>query len=250
MRIIAITGAARGIGEATARHFAAEGSRCILLDIDPAAEQTAASLEPQGLYLPCDVSSRASVEAAFAEIRARFGGLDVLVNNAGIEIQGTATELAEEDWDRILDVNLKGAWLCCRSAIPLMEGRAHPVVVNVSSVQAFVVQRRVTAYAASKAGMNSLTRSIAADYAPWLRAVSVCPGAVDTPLLRGNLAGFPPEQREAMLRDTEGIHLLKRLSQPAEVAAFIGFLASPAAGFCTGQAYRVDGGIGVLLEGT
>src|SRR5690606_20891650 len=145
-------------------------------------------------------------------------------------------------------INLKAVYLCAKYAIPLMKQAVHPVIVNVGSVQGFVSQRNVAAYAASKEAIHGLTRSIAIDFAPKIRCVAVCPGAVWTPMLEKDIESF--ENREGVLEETRKIHLLDRIAMPEEVANFITFLASDKASFATGQTYRVDGGIGLRIEGT
>lgn len=126
-----------------------------------------------------------------------------------------------------------------------------PVIVNVSSVQGFVCQKEVLAYATSKAAIAGFTRSIAIDYAPVIRCVAVSPGAVNTPMLQADIDKLPGKDlKEAALKETQGIHLLNRIASPEEIANFILFLSSEKASFATGQTYRVDGGIGVKIEGT
>ena len=240
-KTVVVTGAASGIGRATAEAFKAAGARVFGLDV---AERSQ-SVFP---LIACDVSMEKDVARAFDVIREERDCVDVLVNNAGIQTYGNVVDTSEALWDQTLNVNLKGAFLCSKYAVPLMGASEHAVIVNVSSAQSFVSQKEVAAYTVSKAGLNALTRSIAIDYAPRIRCVAVCPGAVDTPMLEKDIAGY--DDRESIIRETEAIHLLNRISSPEEVSHFILFLASEFAGFATGHAYRVDGGIGLKIEGT
>ena len=195
----------------------------------------------------CDISRGEAVRAVFAELENQYSVLDGLVNNAGIQTTGSITDTTEADWHHTLNVNLTGAFLCSKYAMPALLRSVNPVIVNVSSVQALVSQTGASAYITSKAALLGLTRSIAIDYAPRLRCVAVCPGAVDTPMLRDDLQQIP--DYEQVIRDTEAIHLLDRIATPDEIARFIVFLTSPQASFMTGHYYRVDGGIGAKLPG-
>ncbi len=206
------------------------------------------SLGEKAFFIYCDVSKNSSVEAAFRQIEDNYGRIDVLVNNAGIQSYGSVTETSEESWDKTINVNLKSIFLCSKYAIPLMLKQTAPVIINVASVKSFVCQDKEAAYVASKSAITGLTQSIATDYAPNLRCVAVCPGAVRTALLLDELD--KAADKAALIKETENIHLLKRIAEPEEIANFILFLASEKASFATGQTYRVDGGIGVRIEGT
>lgn len=247
-KIIVITGAASGIGRVTSRMMIEDNATVILIDINEAVQSIARSLGDNAHSLICDVSDGVSVKKAFDWIKGKFNGIDILINNAGIQTYGNVTETEEKDWDRTFGVNVKSIYLCAKYAVPLMLQRKAPVVINVASVKSFVCQKNEAAYVASKTAVIGLTRSIAADFAPVLRCVAVCPGAVNTPLLMDEIKNFP--DKEAIVKETEDIHLVKRIAEPEEIASFILFLASSHAGFATGHAYRVDGGIGVLIAGT
>lgn len=246
-KVIVITGAASGIGWACSRLFIDDGADVVLLDIKQADAKDVLQLGGKAFFLQCDVSDGHSVKTAFEQIAEKYGRVDVLVNNAGIQSYGNVTDTSEEDWDRTMNVNVKSIFLCSKYAIPLLMKSVTPVIVNVASVKSFVCQDNEVAYVTSKSSILGLTRSIATDYAPRLRCVAVCPGAISTPLLFDEIN--KSEKREALIAATEDIHLLKRIGAPEEVANFILFLASEKAGFATGQAYRVDGGIGVRIEG-
>jgi NAD(P)-dependent dehydrogenase (short-subunit alcohol dehydrogenase family) len=247
-KVAVVTGAAKGIGAATARLFLRDGAKVALLDVDPAGAALAEAHAEEGLFVRCDVSNGREVAAAFSEIRERFHGVDLLVNNAGIQRYGSVTETREEEWDHVLAVNLKSAFLCAHHALPSMLERGGGVVVNVSSVQAFITQNKVAAYVTSKTAMLGLTRSIAVDYAPRIRAVAVCPGSVDTPMLRW--AAHQSPDPEEVMEEVNAMHPLKRIARPGEIADLIGYLCSDQASFITGQAFRIDGGLGLSIPGS
>ena len=243
-KIVVITGAARGIGAAAAELFLEKGARVACLDVTPAAEAPTEN----GFCVQCDVSQADQVERAFRQVLDRFGRIDVLVNNAAVQTYGTVEETTEEAWDRVLAVNVKGAFLCAKQALPGMTAQRDGAIVNVSSVQALMSEEHVAAYATSKAAMLGLTRSIAVDYAPYnVRSSAVCPGSVDTPLLQW--AADQSNDPEAMMDEIRGMHLLNRIADPSEIAHLIAYLASDEASFITGQAFRIDGGLGVKVGG-
>jgi NAD(P)-dependent dehydrogenase (short-subunit alcohol dehydrogenase family) len=246
--IAVVTGAAKGIGAAAAALYAREGAHVALLDVDPAGAETAAALGDRARFFTCDVSNGEAVAATFAAVREAFGGVSILVNNAGIQRYGTATTTTEAAWDEVMNANLKSAFLCAHAALPLMLERERGVVVNVASVQAFISQANVAAYTTSKTALLGLTRSIAVDFAPRVRCVAVCPGSVDTPMLRWSVEQSP--NPDEVWAEIYGMHPAQRIATPDEVAAFIGFLSSDDAGFVTGQAYRIDGGLGLSIPGS
>src|SRR5690606_9045084 len=175
------------------------------------------------------------------------GEIDILVNNAGIQRYSTVTDTTEEEWDMVMNINLKSAFLCSKFAIPSMLKKGKGVVINVASAQAFLSQERVAPYTTAKTAMLGLTRSIAVDYAPNIRCIAVCPGTVDTPMLHNAINDM--ENPEKVYQECIDMHLVKRICPPSEVAALIGFLSSDNAGSMTGQAYRIDGGLGVEIGG-
>ncbi len=248
-KIVVITGAASGIGLATAKMMIEDNATVILLDVNPEGEKVSASFGKNSFFVQCDVSNASSVQDAFKLIKGKFSSIDILINNAGIQSYGSVTETSEETWDKTININLKSIFLCSKYAIPLMLSQKAPVIINVASVKSFVCQDKEAAYVASKSAILGLTKSIAADYGPLLRCVAVCPGAVRTPLLTKEFDLVEGEAKDNLIKETENIHLLKRIAEPEEIASFILFLASEKAGFTTGQAYRVDGGIGVRIEG-
>ena len=244
-----VTGAAHGIGRATALAFAREGARVSLFDIDvPAGEALERALSGRARFFRCDVSRSDDVNAAVAAAVAAFGDASFLVNNAGIQTYGTCTDTTEDVWDRTINVNLKSAFLCSKAVIPSMLKRGGGVVVNLASVQAFVSQHQVAAYTTSKTALLGLTRSIAVDFAPTVRCVAICPGTVDTPMLR-NAIQLSPNPAE-VLQECHDMHPVKRIGTPEEVAELILFCCSDKAGFITGQPIRIDGGLGLSIGGS
>src|SRR5436190_1441560 len=207
-KVAVVTGGAKGIGAASASAFMREGVRAAILDVDDSGSALAAGLGPDAKFVHCDVSIAANVKSAIESVCAAFGGIDILVNNAGIQTYGNVTETTEELWDRTLSVNLKGAYLCAKHAIPSMQQRGGGVVVNVASVQSFISQAKVAAYTTSKTALLGLTRSIAIDFAPAIRCVAVCPGTVDTPMLAWAINQSPDPT--AVLKQCHEMHPLNR----------------------------------------
>jgi len=249
--VVVVTCGASGIGESVARHYAVNGARVVVLDVDAKrGVRLAHSLADRLLFLTCDVSESARVATAFQEIGRRYNHIDVLVNNVAVQEYKSVADCSEELWDRIMAVNVKSYFLCAKQALPWLRRARAPVIVNMASANSFVAMRNAAAYVTSKAAILGLTRSLAVDCAPWLRCVAVCPGAVHTPALRRDFARVPASQRADVVAETKAIHLTNRITSPEEVAAFVEFIASPRAPSATGQAYRIDGGIGVCVEGT
>lgn len=248
-KTIVITGGAKGIGAGCAKVFHQQNGNVVILDVDEEAGNAfSEELGDRALFIACDISSEANVERAMEQTVAEFGGIDVLVNNAGIMKYATVTETSVDDWEATMNVNLKGAFLCARHALPYMEQQGSGVVINMSSVQAFVTQEKVAAYATSKAALVGLTRSIAVDYAPNIRSVAICPGGIDTPLNREAFQQSP--NPEKVRQETIDIHLVKRMGQPKEIGEFVAFVASDKGSFITGQPLRIDGGIGLKAGGS
>ncbi|MHA6279337.1 SDR family oxidoreductase [Salinimicrobium sp. CAU 1759] len=243
-----VTGGAKGVGAACCRILCREGFAVSFLDIDQAAGKTLEQELSSSRYLRCDVSKAEEVSNAIAEAIHHFGEIDLLVNNAGIQLYGSITETSEEAWDRLMNINLKSYFLCAKEVIPSMQRNGKGVIVNVSSVQAFITQKSVAAYTTAKTALLGLTRSIAVDYSPQIRSVAICPGTIDTPLLRNALSESPDPQK--VFEECEEMHLLKRVGQPEEVAELIAFVASGKAAFMTGQAIRIDGGLGIEIAGS
>ena len=240
-----VTGAAKGIGLAVAQHLARDGARVALIDRDRDALAEAADTVEHintgaALALPADVSDPTAITTAVDTVVTRFGGIDVLVNNAGIHFARALDAYTDEEWHRIFAVNVNGAFYTTRAALPALR-RSRGVVINVSSMTALVGQSHGAAYVASKGALVSLTRALALELAPdGIRVNCVCPAGVDTPLMRSWAATLPDP--EAVLRGQAEMHLLNRLATAGDIAAAIAFLASPAAAFITGTILPVEGG--------
>jgi 3-oxoacyl-[acyl-carrier protein] reductase len=241
-RVALVTGAGRGIGRAIALGLAAAGARVAVNDINPdTAEQSAAAIRAAGgeaYAVVADVANRLAVRLMFDDLLARWGRLDILINNAGVEPHAPLLELDEYDWNRTLDVNLKGAFLCSQAAGAAMQARGSGVIVNISSIagRAGPLRNRA-AYLASKTGMNGLTKECAREFAAFgVRVNTVCPGVIVTEMtahLRQD-----EEQMRKWLADIP----LGRLGEPDDVVGIVLFLCSDAAAYITGQAINVDGG--------
>lgn len=248
-KTVVVTGGSKGIGAGCARVFHREGGRVVVLDTDEITGHILCDeLGERTLFVKCDVSKENEVIDAMARAVSEFGGIDVLVNNAGIIQFFNVTATTEENWDRVMDINVKGAFFCAKHAIPHMQKGGAGVVVNISSVQAYVVQANVAAYATSKAAIIGLTRSIAVDYAPDIRCVALCPGGVDTPMNEEvfGLSGDP----EAVRQETIDIHLVQRMATSGEIGELAAFVASDKGSFLTGQPIRIDGGVGCFIPGS
>lgn len=248
-KTIVITGGGKGIGAGCAETFHRQGGNVVVLDVDEAAgRQRCGELGERAHFIACDVSREADVAGAIDQAAGTFGGVDVLVNNAGILHYATVTETDQRDWDRLMGVNLKGAFLCAKHAIPHMLEAGEGIVVNMSSVQAFVTQQNVAAYVASKSALIGLTRSIAVDYAPQVRSVAICPGGVDTPMNRAAFRESPdPEQ---VRQETVDLHLTGRMGRPDDIGELVAFVASEKGSFINGQPIRIDGGMGIKVGGS
>jgi 3-oxoacyl-[acyl-carrier protein] reductase len=240
-RVALVTGAASGIGRATAIALAQAGADVALLDVDHVglAGVTEAVEEAGRTALAClaDVSVAEEVDAAVASVTRSLGRLDILVNNAGIVYVGPVVEMREADWDRVLATNLKGVFLCCRAAIPTMQQAAYGRIVNLGSVAARSGGTITGAnYAASKGGVWAFTKALARELAPdGITVNCVMPGVIETAMTQGH-------DREAMAALERAVPV-RRLGQPEDVAHAVVFLASDAAGYITGTTLDVNGGI-------
>ena len=245
-KVAVVTGAGSGIGRAIAVLFAREGASVGAVDVnDAGAEATVQAIREGGgeaMAIHADVSRVEDVRRMLATTAERYGGLDVLVNNAGIAVVKTVYETTDDDWRRVLGVNLDGVFYGTREVIPYFRQRGGGAIVNVASVHGMATGTAIAAYAASKAGVIGLTRASALDLAREnIRVNCILPGAIDTPLHRMHLRALGDEEVEAAkVREAEP---LGRQGRPEEIAEAALFLASDAASFATGAPFIIDGGL-------
>lgn len=244
-KVAIITGAGSGIGQATAILFAGEGARVAVADISVSAGQdTVAQIKSHGhsaIFVQVDVSHAGQVQEMVQATIDAFGRLDILFNNAGTNLAATITETREEDWDRVMAVNVKGVFLGCKYAIPAMIQGGGGVIINASSAAGIVGLRGLAAYTASKGAVLQLTRNIALDYAEYnIRANALCPGVTASPMTLDVIQAHPDP--EAMRQRMEEGRPLGRMAEPEEMAKGALFLASDDSSFMTGAPLIVDGG--------
>jgi 3-oxoacyl-[acyl-carrier protein] reductase len=239
-KVAVVTGSARGIGKAIASALARHGADVVISDVDEAgARATAAEIEALGrrsLAVRCDVSKRDQVEALIEGAIATLGRLDILVNNAGITRDTLLVRMSEEQWDLVLDINLKGTFFGCQAAArPMMKARAGKIV-NVASITGIIGNAGQANYSASKAGVIALTRTVAKELASRnIQVNAIAPGFIETEMTRD----LPEKAREAFLQNIP----LGRAGTPEDVAELVCFLASPASSYITGQCITIDGGL-------
>jgi len=244
-KVAIITGAGAGIGRSTALLFAKEGAKVVVADCDSerGAETVGIIREDGGeaTFIQVDVSKAAGAERMARATVQTYGKLDILVNNAGIYMQADAVEMTEEDWDRILDVNLKGVFLCSKYCIPEMIKGGGGSIVNIGSEAGIVGIKNQVAYNVSKCGIIALTKSTAIDFAANnIRVNCVCPGTTETPLVKAAVERAPDPA--AARRALEEVRPANRLGRPEEIAAGILYLASDESLYATGSILPIDGG--------
>ena len=244
-KVTVVTGAASGIGRASARLLADEGARLVIGDVDDAGEDVARGIREAGgtcRFLRTDVRSWDDVASLVGSAVEEHGRLDVIVNNVGVAIGGAAGEMSEDDWNRVLDVNLSGVWRGMRHAIPAMLAVGGGSIVNISSVQSLVGFLGWSGYAASKGGINALTQQAAVEYAPrGIRVNAIIPGTILTGMNEGILREHPDP--DGLMAEWTRMHPIGRIGQPEEVATAVVYLASDESSFVTGMLLRVDGGM-------
>ncbi len=244
-KIALVTGGGSGIGQATSLAFAREGAKAVLSDVNAdGGEETVSAIKEAGgesTFVYADVSRPADVEALVRRTVEIYGRLDCAHNNAGIEgeIGSKLHEYSEDTWDRLMDIDLKGVWLCLKYEIQHMLGQGGGAIVNTASAAGLVGSRMMSAYVASKHGVVGLTKAAALEYAQdGIRVNAVCPGIIDTPMVRRLISGREGYESSISSRQPVG-----RLGNPQEIAEAVVWLCSDAASFVTGHAMAVDGAL-------
>ena len=250
-KVAIVTGGAMGIGEFSARKLASAGASVAILDANESAGNTTASaICDRGAvcdFFRCDMSQSGQVEHAVGSVAEKYGSIDIVVSNAGIQAYGDVVTTSEADWDRLLGINLKGCFLVSKFAVPHMLKKGGAIVV-IGSVQSFTAIQNSVAYVTSKHALLGLARAMALDYAKnGIRVNCICPGAIDTPMLRW-AASLSPDP-ESVIRTCDRMHALGRIGKPEEVADAVLYLASPMSSFITGASLLVDGGMLVPTGG-
>ncbi len=240
-RVVVVSGAGRGIGRVIAETFLAENAVVVGVDLDAGLlgwlDQARTDAARPGASFGCDVRNSARVGAVIEEITARFGRIDVLINNAGVIADGLVEDLDDDQWDRCFDVNVGGTFRMCRAVIPIMKAQRSGRIINAASFAAIVPSIGSSAYAASKAAVVQFSRTLAGELGPWNITVnSYAPGMIPTAM--NGFTDLPAADQDRLL-DTLS---LRRWGDPADVAALICFLASDAAGYLTGALIDVSGG--------
>ena len=240
-----VTGAGSGIGEEIARLFAAQGANCVVADIDEAQGRAVAN--DLGSHCPfrrVDVTDSADVKAALEFAAERFGRLDILINNAGIGLVGNVEETAEEDFDRLMRVNVTGVFHGCKHAVPLMAAQSRGVIINIGSVAGMVGIERRFAYSATKGAVIALTRQLAIDYVDkGIRVNCISPGTIYTPFVEGYLRKFHAHELEETKAKLDARQPVGRMGRPDEVARAALYLVADESEFITGSVLTIDGGL-------
>lgn len=246
-KVALITGAASGIGEATAELFAREGARVVLADVqDDLGRQVLERIRQAGgtaEYVHCDVSVSEDVGGMVRTAVDTYGRLDILYNNAGLARGGTITEISEGDWDLVIDVDLKSVYLGCKYAIPEMRKAGGGSIISTASIAGLRGAPRLNAYSAAKAAVVNLTRTVAAEVGSFgIRVNCICPGIIVTPIWR-QVGVMVDEQQQALWQAMGQRVLLRRVGMPDDIARGALFLASDDAAYVTGHALVIDGGL-------
>jgi NAD(P)-dependent dehydrogenase (short-subunit alcohol dehydrogenase family) len=245
-KVAIVTGAGRGMGETISHAFAREGAAVGCMDLSGAEQVARAILDTGGraVGVTGDVRLAADCERVVGSVIDEFGGVDVLVNNAGVARYALVEEMAEEDWDYVVDTNMKGPWLMAKYSVPSMLERGGGAIVNNSSVQAIASQTRVVSYTASKGGLVAMTRTMALDHAAeGIRVNCIIPGSTLTPMLEESAQKLRPEDPQSALREWAADYPIGRLIRSEDIANLVLFLASEEASAITASTYHIEGGI-------
>lgn len=233
-KIAVVSGACKGIGVAISKRLLADSYKVLMLDIDPAGKEVAAELGKNASFRQADISKEEDVKAVFEQVENEFGQVDLLVNNAGIIRDNLIQHMPSEDFDKVIEVNLKGTWLMCKYGGVMMKKANKGRIVNIAS-RAWLGNRGQSNYSASKAGVVGLTRVLALEYGKYNILVNaIAPGLIDTPLTQG--------LRDDVLQSLIQAQPTKSIGQPEDVAQAVAFLGSYSTQFITGQCLYVDGG--------
>ena len=247
-KVAVVTGAGSGIGAAIARLFAAQRARVVVLDLDEAAARRTADqiaeAGGQAVAIACDVADGVQVARVFDRIVAGHDRIDILVNNAGIAHVGTIERTTEDDFERLFAVNVKGVYLCARAAVPMMIAQGGGVILNMASIASLVGVPERFAYSMTKGAVHTMTMSIAVDYVKQhIRCNCICPARIHTPFVDKYVARHYPGREAETLAQLANYQPIGRMGTAEEVAHLALYLCSDEAGFVTGQAYPIDGGV-------
>ncbi|MEP6537361.1 MAG: SDR family oxidoreductase [Bryobacteraceae bacterium] len=234
---VLVTGGASGIGEAVSRVFTDAGASVVIADIDKLKAEALTAELPRASMVMCDITDETSVKQAFAGL----GSLDVLINNAGIGLVGGVEETELSDFQRIFRVNVEGAFLVTKHAVPLIVA-SHGSIVNIGSVAGLIGVKKRFAYCGTKGAIVAMTRQLAVDYPTQFRVNCICPGTVDTPFVEGYLEKYHKHEKAEMRQQLNQRQPIGRLGQPMEIANLALYLSSQEAGFVNGSVIPIDGG--------
>ena len=245
-KVTIITGGGSGIGEAMSKHFSDKKAKVIILDNNE-AEGRRVSQENKSDFIKCDISDESSVDDAFNQIERNYGRIDILINNAGIAHIGKITETNPEDFDRIIKINVRGAYLCTRASINSMIKNNKGCILNMASVASNLGIPDRFAYSTSKGAVYTMTLSVARDYVDQgIRCNCICPARVHTPFVDNYLKNNYPGEEKEMFAKLEATQPIGRMAKPEEIAALAGYICSDEAAFVTGSAFDIDGGFTLL----
>jgi len=244
-KVIVVTGGTSGIGEGCTRYFAEQGAKVVFASNQPGIgaemETQLQQAGHQAVFIEVDVTDESSVEALVADTLETFGRIDCLMSNAGAWREGKVTDFNEDDWNLLMGVNVKGNFLLLKHVVPVMEKQGKGTIIITTSVAAFIGFPAHALYCASKASLEALIRCMATDYAGVVRVVGICPGTIDTPMLRASCAGWDIPEEE-LLADVAQKIPVRRLGTPEDVAKAAAFLMSDDAGYINGSSLMMEGG--------
>jgi NAD(P)-dependent dehydrogenase (short-subunit alcohol dehydrogenase family) len=246
-RTSVITGGGSGIGRSTAILLSQNGAKIVVADLDSKAGNETVQVirkhSGEAIFVKANVSKTVEVRHLMETAVSKFGSIDILFNNAGVPGPHSITDTSEEEWDRVLDINLKGVFLCSKYAIPHMIKRKRGTIINTASAVGLVGSAGQASYCASKGGVVMLTKAMALDCAGFgIRVNCVCPGFVETPMVERFLATINSAERKKVVESLKKLHPLGRFAKPEEIANAVLYLASDDASFVTGCAFPIDGG--------